>query len=111
MAGRAAPIAIVPSVERGCRLRRRRESPRSGAPAASDRLAPAQSATPSAARQRTLRDGENFGGGGSILTSPPTISSPPPRPPRPSAGRFSPAPPPEIRWVPQRHLSAAPRGR
>src|SRR5262245_23055025 len=58
MTGRAAPIAIVPSFERGCRLRRRRESPRSGAPAVSDRSALAQCARSPAARQRPRPDAE-----------------------------------------------------
>src|SRR5262249_18683314 len=62
MAGRAAPIAIVPSVERGCRLRRRRESPRSGAPAAPDRSALVQSARQPATRQHPRPDAEISGG-------------------------------------------------
>src|SRR5215510_1652631 len=69
MAGRAAPIAIVPSVERGCRLRRRRESPRSGAPAVSDRSALVQCARLPGARQRLRPDAENFGGEVSFWTS------------------------------------------
>src|SRR5262245_9338199 len=62
MAGRAAPIAIVPSVERGCRLPRPGGRPRSGAPALSDRSALVQCATPLAARRRRLRDAEIVGG-------------------------------------------------
>src|SRR5262249_49413487 len=49
------------------------EIQRSGAPAASDRLAPTRCATRPAARQHPLRDGENFGGrvdGGGARSSP-----------------------------------------
>src|SRR5262249_47497879 len=45
------------------------EIQRSGAPAASDRLAPTRCATRPAARQHRLRDAENFGGGGFFLNS------------------------------------------
>ena len=54
----AAPTAIDPSGARGCRPRCRRQSRRSGAPAASDRLAPVRRAIRPAARQRPLPDAE-----------------------------------------------------
>jgi hypothetical protein len=48
--------------DRRCRARCRRRNLRSDAPAASDRLAPLRRAVKPAARQRPLRDAENFGG-------------------------------------------------
>src|SRR5215831_4041729 len=57
-----APTAIDLSSAQTGQLCHRRRTPRRYAPAASDRLAPSRSATPPAARQRPLRDGENFGG-------------------------------------------------
>src|SRR5262245_12662097 len=62
MAGRGAPTAVGPSGARGRRPGRRRERGRPRALAAPDSFAPAQQATPPAARQRPRPDAENFGG-------------------------------------------------
>src|SRR5262245_4434797 len=69
MVGRDVPTAIVPPGARGHRFRRPPESRRSNAPAATDRPAPKRRARLSAARQRTLPDGENIGGEVSFWTS------------------------------------------
>src|SRR6266516_5466537 len=62
MAGQDAPRAIVPSAVRRCHSRRRLRSPRSGAPAATDRLAPWRTAMQPGARQRP-RPGAEIGDG------------------------------------------------
>src|SRR5215467_3314640 len=58
MAGRAVPTTIGPSDVRRYRFRLLRGQRRPSAPAATDRLAPARSATRSAARQRPRPDAE-----------------------------------------------------
>src|SRR5262249_2374509 len=62
MTAQVAPTAIERSSARRCRVLRQRQSLRSSAPAASDRLAPRRSATEPAPRQHRLPDAENFGG-------------------------------------------------
>src|SRR5262249_60776822 len=78
MAGPAALITIDRSSARRCRAGCQGQTPRSSAPAATDRLAPARCARAPAARQRLLPDAEIVGGGGLFLTSPffPFIRSP-----------------------------------
>src|SRR5262249_6897345 len=62
------------SSARRCRAGCQGRTRRSRAPAASDTLAPKRNARRSAARPRTLPDGENFGGGG-LSFNPPSPSS------------------------------------
>src|SRR5262245_11763605 len=61
-AGQAAPTATVQLGGHEGRRSRPAKNLRSSAPAASGRLAPTRCATRPAARQRPLRDAENFGG-------------------------------------------------
>src|SRR5262249_516845 len=69
MAGPAALITIDRSSARRCRAGCQGQTPRSSAPAATDRLAPARCARAPAARQRLLPDAEIVGGEVSFLTS------------------------------------------
>src|SRR5262249_46121636 len=63
MAGQGAPTAIDPSVARRCLVRRRQESRRRCAPAASDRRAPLRHATEPAALQHPRPNAEIAYGG------------------------------------------------
>ena len=66
---------LCPSGARGYRSRRRRESRRSSAPAASDRFAPARNATPPAARQRPRPDARIVRRGSFIVAPPSRAAS------------------------------------
>src|SRR5262249_24746601 len=71
MAGQDVPAAIVLSAARRCRSRHRLRNPRSGAPAATDRLALSPTAIPPAARPRPRSDaGLVYGGEVSFLNLP-----------------------------------------